>query len=246
MTLYDRIGGSYVRTRVADPRLAARIRAALGDDVATVVNVGAGAGSYEPDDLEVTAVEPSAVMIAQRPAGSAPVVQAAAERLPFAGGSFDAAMAVWTVHHWSRPAAGLRELRRVARRRVVVATWDPETRAGFWLAEYLPEIWLRDTARFPSLSLYSQCLGALSVEPLPVPADCTDGFSGAFWARPERYLDRDVQEGISTLAAVDPAALERGLDRLRADLDSGAWHARHGGLLELDELDLGYRILSVG
>jgi SAM-dependent methyltransferase len=239
---YDRIGRTYTATRRPDPRIAARIVAALGD-ARTVVNVGAGTGSYEPSDREVTAVEPSAVMIAQRPPGAAPVVQAAAEALPFADASFDAAMAVLTLHHWSDWRAGCRELRRVARERVVVLSWDPGYARRLWLVdEYLPDAYAPAVQGFPAVAEQAQALGA-HIEAVPVPWDCRDGFLGAYWRRPEAYLDPDVRAGISTMARLGDEPLADGLARLCADLDSGAWARRHADLLERDELDLGYRLL---
>jgi SAM-dependent methyltransferase len=241
---YDAIGRTYTTTRGTDPRLAERIWDALGE-ARTVVNVGAGTGSYEPPDRDVTAVEPSAVMIAQRPPGAAPVVQASAEALPFADASFDAAMAVLTIHHWSDFAAGAGELRRVARDRVVVFSWDPTYAGRFWLsAEYFPEVWRdQDVADFPSLAEQAAAFGDADVEVVPIPWDCRDGFMSAFWRRPEAYLDPAVRAGISTLAKRSDDELAEGLARLRADLDSGAWARRHADLLERDELDLGYRLL---
>ncbi len=241
---YDAIGRTYTATRRTDPRIAARIWAALGD-ARTVVNVGAGAGSYEPPDRDVTAVEPSAVMIAQRPAGAAPALQATAEALPFADASFDAAMAVLTLHHWDDWRAGCAELRRVARERVVVLSWDPTYRRRMWLGpEYFDDLVDPDVERFPSLAEQAAALDA-EVEVVPVPWDCRDGFHGAFWRRPEAYLDPAVRAGISSLAKRE-AELAGGLARLRADLDSGAWARRHADLLAREELDLGYRLLVCG
>jgi hypothetical protein len=205
-----------------------------------VVNVGAGTGSYEPADRDVVAVEPSEAMIAQRPAGAAPVVRAHAEALPFADGSFDAAMAVLTDHHWGDRCAGLRELRRVARRAVVL-TFDPAFTDAFWLvAEYLPGF-----RELPGLTVdeLAACLGGADIVPVPVPADCTDGFLGAFWRRPEAYLDPRVRAAISVFARVPPGEVDACVRALRADLESGAWRERHADLLGLDELDLGYRLL---
>jgi SAM-dependent methyltransferase len=239
---YDRIGRTYTATRATDPRIAARIWAALGD-AGTVVNVGAGTGSYEPPDRAVTAVEPSAVMLAQRPPGAAPAVQAGAEALPFADGSFDAAMAVLTLHHWEDWRAGCAELRRVARERVVVFSWDPAYRGRMWLGpEYFPEHIDEDVEHFPSLAEQAAALAA-EVEVVPIPWDCHDGFFSAYWRRPEAYLDPAVRAGISTLAKRTHAELADGLARLRADIDSGAWARRHADLLALDEVDLGYRLL---
>jgi SAM-dependent methyltransferase len=240
---YDRIGRTYTTTRGTDPRIAAHIWSALGD-ARTVVNVGAGTGSYEPPDRDVTAVEPSAVMIAQRPPGAAPAVQASAEALPFAEASFDAAMAVLTIHHWSDFPAGAAELRRVARDRVVVLSWDPTYVGRMWVGpEYFPELAREDVDGFPSLADQAAVLGDAAVAVVPVPWDCRDGFFGAFWRRPEAYLDPAVRAGISTLAKRSEDELAEGLARLRADLDSGAWARRHADLLERDSLDLGYRLL---
>jgi SAM-dependent methyltransferase len=241
---YDASKAAYAVTRRGDPRIAAQIERALGD-ARSVVNVGAGTGSYESADREVTAVEPSAVMRAQRPPGSAPAIDARAESLPFEDDSFDAATAFFTVHHWTDPAAGLRELRRVARGRVVVLTFDTAETDTFWLVRgYLPEVGDLDGGRIPAIADTVEALGGkCAVEPVPVPHDCRDGFLGAFWRRPERYLDAAVIPGISSFGELDPAVLERGLGRLRNDLDSGAWRRRYGGLLSRDELDIGIRLV---
>jgi SAM-dependent methyltransferase len=239
---YDVIGRSYSRTRRTDPRIAAVIWEALGD-ARTVVNVGAGTGSYEPPDRDVTAVEPSPVMIAQRPPDAAPAVQAAAEELPFEDGSFDAAMAVLTLHHWSDWRRGIEEMRRVARR-LVVLSWDPEYTGRLWItAEYFPELAADDVAGFPSLADQAAAVRATRVTPVPIPHDCRDGFYGAHWRRPQAYLDPTVRAGISTFAKRRPEELAPGLERLRADLGSGAWAERHADLLARDELELGYRLL---
>jgi SAM-dependent methyltransferase len=238
---YDSIGRTYTATRQTDPRIAARIWAALGD-ARTVVNVGAGTGNYEPPDRDVTAVEPSEVMIAQRAPGAAPAVQASAEELPFDDDAFDAAMAVLTLHHWSDWRAGCAELRRVARDRVIVFSWDPTYRGRMWLsAEYFPTLSWQDVREFPSLQAQAAALQA-SVEAVPVPWDCRDGFFSAFWRRPDAYLDPAVRAGISTMARREDE-LADGIARLRADLESGEWAKRHADLLDLEELDLGYRLL---
>ena len=242
-TVYDTVGRGYSGQRRADPRLASAIRAALGD-ARSAVNVGAGGGSYEPDDLPVLAVEPSREMIGQRPDGAAPAVQAVAERLPLADGSVDAALAVLTLHHWVDRAAGLAELARVARRRVVIVTWDPARRDDFWLTrDYFPAIVELDAAIFPPLRELEGGLGRLRVAPLPVPHDCADGFLGAYWRRPEAYLDPAVRNAMSTFARLAPATLEAGLARLARDLATGRWDARLGHLRAQRDADLGYRLV---
>ena len=196
VALYDAIGRGYAGIRKPDPRIAKAIRRALGD-ADSVVNVGAGTGSYEPPDRYVVAVEPSMTMIAQRPARSAPVVQATAMSLPFKNDSFDAALAVLTVHHWPDKALGLGELRRVARRRVVVLTWDPAW-SGFWLTDYFPEVLDINRPLFPAISDFGHAFGSVTVETIPIPHDCTDGFLGAHWRRPAAHLDARVRRTIST------------------------------------------------
>jgi SAM-dependent methyltransferase len=238
--LYDRIGEGYSGQRRTEPRIAARIWAALGD-AATVLNVGAGTGSYEPADRRVVAVEPSATMRAQRPAGAAPCVDARAEALPFADGSFDAAMAVLSDHHWQDPIAGLRELRRVARR-VVVFQWESYAIPHFWLVrDYLPETALLGAGR-PTLADRVAALDART-EPVPIPWDCVDGFFHAYWRRPEAYLDPAVRRGTSVWGRLGPAIEERATAALAADLASGRWHERNAAIVELPELDLGARLL---
>ena len=240
MALYDRLGRSYATTRREDPRITAAIQAALGD-ARRVVNVGAGAGAYEPRDREVVAVEPSPVMIAQRPAGAAPVVQASAEQLPFADGEFDVAMAILTVHHWSDLEAGICELQRVAGR-IVILSWDQKTTGRFWLVrDYLPEVAAYDS-RSPTTHRLLELLGGGEVTPVPVPHDCADGFLAAWWRRPEAYLDPEVRAGISSLSLLE-GRLDLGLRRLARDLSSGRWHERFAHLLELEELDAGYRLI---
>ena len=242
MATYDEIGTTYRTTRVPDARIQAQIDRALGD-AATVVNVGAGAGSYEPVGREVVAVEPSAVMIGHRPSGSAPCLQASAENLLLADGTFDAAMAVLTVHHWGDLALGVAEMRRVARR-VVILTWDAAYGHEFWLTrDYLRASIEIDEARFPAIERVAALLGPSAVvETVPVPHDCTDGFCAAYWRRPEAYLDPVVRANISNLAQLGDE-LDDGVERLRADLASGAWQRRHLSLLDLDEVDVGYRIV---
>jgi SAM-dependent methyltransferase len=211
-----------------------------------VVNVGAGAGAYESPEREVIAVEPSETMRDQRPPGAAPVLAARAEALPLDDDSVDAALAVLTVHHWSDQRRGLAELRRVARRRVVVFTFDASESDAFWLVrDYLPEIADYGRERFMPIGELVEAIGAAvtAVERVPIPHDCRDGFMGAFWRRPERYLDRAVLPGNSAFTGIDPAVLERGLAKLANDVESGAWRRRYGGLLGRRELDVGYRLV---
>jgi SAM-dependent methyltransferase len=238
--IYDALGAGYANYRRADPRVATAIRHALSD-ACSVVNVGAGTGSYEPSDCRVLAVEPSLSMIRQRSRGRAPVVQASAVDLPFRDGAFAAAMAVLTVHHWPDRGHGLRELARVARERLVIVTWDPES-AGFWLVDdYFPALMAFDRTLFPPVAEFEQHLGPIEVRALTIPRDCADGFLGAYWARPHAYLDPGVRGAISTFSRIGD--VDGGLTRLRSDLEDGAWHRRHGHLLKRSELDLGYRLI---
>ncbi|HYH81350.1 MAG TPA: class I SAM-dependent methyltransferase [Longimicrobium sp.] len=238
--LYDTIGRGYAAHRRPDPRIAARIEAALGD-AASVLNVGAGTGSYEPAGRRVAAVEPSAVMAGQRAAGAAPVVRAWAEALPFRNGSFDAAMGVLTLHHWRDWRRGVAEMRRVAPGRVVLLTWDPDS-FGTWLTdEYFPEVLPADRAIVPTLPDLIGALDAADVLPVPIPADCTDGFLAAYWRRPAAYLEPAVRAAISVFARIpDPTPA---LARLAADLADGTWERRWGTHLPADELDVGYRLV---
>lgn len=240
--LYDSIGVTYTATRRTDPRIAAQIWTALGD-ATTVVNVGAGTGSYEPTDRKLLAVEPSAVMRAQRPPEAAPCLAAVAEHLPFKDKCFDAAMAVATTHHWTDPLAGLRELHRVAER-VVVFTFAFGELSDFWLTrDYIPELADR-LADHPSLAEQAGVLGA-RIEVVPIPWDCVDGFLEAYWRRPEAYLDENVRHGISAWSLLGAEIERRAVARLRDDLASGRWAERNGDLLELDATDLGLRLLVV-
>lgn len=242
MSRYDDIGTAYAVHRRPDPRIAARIAAALGG-AERIVNVGAGTGSYEPTDRFVVAVEPSAVMIAQRRVESSPVVQAVAESLPFDDATFDAALAVLTIHHWTDKARGLAEMRRVACRRVLFG-FDVSMGDQFWvLRDYWPEIRDLDISTAPTVDEVVNALAPARVEVVPVPWDCTDGFLGAYWRRPSAYLDPSVRSCISGFAAIPAEAVERGVERLRADLQSGEWERRNGELLGRDEFDLGMRLV---
>lgn len=239
MSDYERLGVGYAARRRPDPRIARAITLALGD-ARTVLNVGAGAGSYEPVDRQVVAAEPSPRMLQQRAPGTAPAVRAVAEAMPFRDRSFAAAMAVLTIHHWSDWRRGLAEMARVAGR-VVLLTWDP-AHPGFWLVQdHFPDLLAHDQRIFPPIDDLLDQLGGGRSEVVPVPHDCSDGFLGAYWRRPEAYLDDDVRRSISTFARL--SAVSERLDRLRVDLTSGHWHGAHGRLLAQHELDVGYRLV---
>jgi SAM-dependent methyltransferase len=237
-TIYDSIGVDYADLRQPDPRIAAQIAAALGP-ATSIVNVGAGAGSYEPAGCRITAVEPSRTMIDQR-LTPATVVAGVAENLPFADNSFDAAMAVLTVHHWTDVGRGLAEMRRVTRGPMVIMTYDPAFR-GFWLADYIPELVSLDDERMPPLTAYAEALGPVDIVPVPIPHDCRDGFLCAWWQRPAAYLDPRIRAAMSSFALIGDVA--PALARLADDLASGAWARRHADLLTLTEIDLGYRLV---
>ena len=239
---YERHGRTYARHRRSDPRIAARIHAALGD-ARTVLNVGAGAGSYEPSDRWVLAVEPSATMRAQRPPGAAPVISARAESLPFDDDSVDAAMACVTIHHWEPPAAGLVELRRVARGPVVVFTFELDALPS-WQRDFLQEGLALERPRFPAIDDVAAALGGrVVVERIPTPGDCADGFFEAFWRRPEALLDPAVRRSQSMWALLPPGVEQRIVDRLAAALDSGEWDEQHGYLRALDSFDGALRLV---
>jgi len=245
--LYDRIGRTYTSTSGTDPRIAAAIWNALGD-AHTVLNVGAGTGHYEPTDRDVVALEPSPVMIAQRPPDGARVVPGRAEALPFEDDSFDAVMAVLSDHHWSDRRRGFSELRRVARHLIVLFNADPGEAGDFWLTTgYLPEFLELIPARYRVRGTWEDelrtSLGEVELTPVPVPHDCQDGFYGAYWRRPEAYLDPNVRAGISVFAQVSSAAVARATDALGADLQNGRWYERHRELLTMDELHLGYYVI---
>lgn len=236
--LYDRIGQGYAQARRPDARILAAIETGLGD-AASVVNVGAGSGGYEPADREVTAVEPSAEMIAQRAADAAPVVQASAEALPFEDDSFDAAMALQTVHHWPDIEAGLAELRRVGRGPVVVLTYEDGRGGDLWFDDYFPGVPHGGRAKAVA-EFYGE---ATTVTPVPVPRDCTDLFFFALWARPELFLEDEVVQSMWIWNMMDPTTREAGRERLAADLADGSWDKRHATLREADALDVGLRLV---
>jgi len=235
---YDSMGINYGELRRPDWRIAGIIESALGS-AKTVLNVGAGTGSYEPIDRSLIAVEPSREMIRKRSPGTAKVIQASADSLPFDDGSFDASMAILTIHHWPDKKAGLREMRRVTRGRIVLLTFDPSSRP--WLTDYLPELAALDEAQMPTMSDYGRWLGPVQITPVPVPHDCSDGFLYAYWRRPAAYLDAYIRSGSSSFWAI--AKAEAGLHNLRRDLETGEWERRYSQLLTLEQYDAGYRLV---
>ena len=240
---YEAGGAGYAELRRTDPRIAAQVHAALGD-ARTVVNVGAGAGSYEPADRYVAAVEPAAAMRRQRAPHLAPAIDATAERLPFDDDSFDAAMATVTIHQWADLDRGLRELRRVARGPVVILTFDTDALARFWLRDYVPEVIEVERRRFPAIARVAELLGGdVSIDGVPLAHDCADGFCEAYYARPEALLDPAVRRAQSGWMLADADAVARGVERLRTALDSGAWDARHGHLRSQPAFDGSVRLI---
>lgn len=227
---YADIGSTYSRYRQPDPVIAAQIHRALGD-AETVLNVGAGAGSYEPTHCQVTAVEPSASMRAQRPPHLPAAIDAVAENLPFADDSFDASMASVTVHQWQDLEAGLSEMRRVTRGPVVLLVCDPSQMMDYWLSDYIPEVRMIEARRFPTLDRISSALGGhVTIETVPVPLDCRDGFNEAYYGRPEAFLDRDARLACSSWSLVPEAAVARFEAVLSSDLESGRWDRKYGHL----------------
>ncbi len=239
-TLYDTIGLNYANLRRPDRRIAQKIETALGD-ATSILNVGAGAGSYEPSGRQITAVEPSAEMINQRPASDVTIIQGRAENLPFDDNSFDASMAILTIHHWADKKKGVAEMRRVTRGKMVLLTYDPSFR-GFWLADYFPELVTLDEDQMPTMVEFESWLGSISVSPVLIPHDCTDGFLAGYWRRPAAYLDERVRKAMSSFWAV--GNVSEGLRKLEMDLESGEWQRRHADLMELEELDCGYRLVE--
>ena len=237
--LYDTIGINYADLRRPDRRIAKRINLALGD-AQSVLNVGAGAGSYEPGDRKITAIEPSIEMIKQRPESDAIIVQGFAEDLPFEDAEFDASMGVLTLHHWTDKDAGIKEMRRVTKGKIVLLTFDPFAQ-WFWLADYFPALEELDKWQMPQIEKFNEWFDETTVEVVPIPADCTDGFLAAYWKRPEAYLDEHVRAAMSSFSAIGDVS--GGIAKLATDLESGAWHQRYSNILDLNELDCGYRLV---
>ncbi len=239
--LYDQIGITYSATRSTDPRIASRLYAELRG-ATRIVNLGAGTGSYEPEHVSLVAIEPSVEMICQRKVGSHPVGQASAEHLPFKDKSFSHAMTVLSMHHWANRPLAFREIHRVTTDRFIALTWDP-TSDRFWLTrDYFPEIHETDLRIFPALKELQAHFDDVRVSPLPIPEDCKDGFLAAFWKRPQAYLSSEVRQSISSFSKID--RVSEGLERLRKDLDNGAWAKRNQSILDAPCLDVGYRIVT--
>lgn len=238
---YDTIGINYSDLRKPDPRIAMMIAKTLGS-AKTVLNVGAGSGSYEPADKEVTAVEPSLEMIRQRPTSPTAIVRSYAEDLPFEDNSFDASMAILTVHHWADKERGLKEMRRVTRGQVVLLTYDPSFLREFWLADYIPELVQLDEAQMPLITDYEAWLGPTEISAVPIPHDCSDGFLCAYWRRPAAYLDPKIRAAMSSFWAIGDVS--EGLSKLANDLETGEWAKSYFELLDMDECDLGYRLIT--
>jgi SAM-dependent methyltransferase len=237
---YDDIGRGYGRLRSPDRRIYRQIRRSLAGS-RSVLNLGAGTGSYEPKDLSTVAIEPSIEMIKQR-SNRANAIQARAEALPVRDNSFDASLAILTIHHWSNVKKGLSEAARSAKRKITILTWDPEFE-GFWLTrEYFPELLKIDQMVFPSISDISKTLGSIEVQVVPIPADCADGFTGAYWRRPEAYLNERIRAGMSSFARIKN--VEDRIAQLKSDLDSYRWYRTHQNLLSATAIDLGYRLVT--
>lgn len=240
---YERCASSYALQRKPDARIAEAIDRALGP-ARTVVNVGAGTGSYEPADRMVVAIEPSAAMRSERPAHLPPAIDATAEDLPLEDGCVDAAMAISTIHHWSDPTAGLREMRRVSRGAVVILTFDIDALASYWMiSDYVPEALADDRERFPTVDEVLDTLGGGVVEKIPVPRDCSDGFFEAHFAHPEAYLDPAVRAAQSVWPRLPAGVEQRAIDALRADLQSGAWDERHGEIRSMPAYEGALRLI---
>ena len=241
--VYEHIGHGYSVGRREDPRLAVHLHAALGNSD-RVLNVGAGTGSYEPRDRCVVAVEPSGLMAAQRPTTAAPVVRAVAEALPFPDRRFDTAMGVLTIHHWTSLATGLREFRRTSQR-IVLFLRDPAAAPSWWLYGYFPATARLVASRETPVTVLESLLRCrLSVTPVPIPADCIDGFEAAYWRRPAAFLNPNLCASMSALSLISRSERESGQRRLANDLANGTWTRRHEDLLGVDQLDLGYRVVA--
>jgi SAM-dependent methyltransferase len=224
---YAKHGQGYASKRRTDPRIAAWVHRALGDAY-TILNVGAGAGSYEPQDRYVLAIEPSPTMRAQRPQHLAPAIHGIAEQIPLDDQSVDASMALVTVHQWRDLDQGLRELRRVTRGPILVLTFDGDALDRYWLAEYAPELIAVERRRYPPIERIAQELGSTEVQVIPIPIDCVDGFTEAYYARPEAFLDAAVRSSQSAWSFVSEEDQARIVQALEEDLKSGSWDGKYG------------------
>ena len=239
--IYDDIGIHYSVTRCTDPEIASQLYPLL-DGASRIINIGAGAGSYEPEGMELVAVEPSTEMISQRKSGSYPVERAFAEKLPFDDNSFSHAMTILSMHHWSNTSLAFDEINRVATERFVAITWDPKA-APFWLTrDYFPEIYKEDQQIFPDLEKLGAYFDSVCIEPLEIPADCKDGLLPAFWKRPEAYLQKEVRQASSAFAKLKDQTA--GLQKLKEDLASGVWKKRNRSILNRSSLDVGFKLIS--
>ena len=238
--IYDRIGNSYSLGRRTEPRIARKIWQFL-DDADSILNIGAGTGSYEPQSSSLVAIEPSLTMIRQRGPQSAAVIQSVAEQIPFAEDSFSHTMTIVSMHHWRDKPRAFDEIRRVTKNRFVALTWDPDN-CDFWLArDYFPEILEIDRKIFPSMEELESEFGNVEVRSVPIPEDCIDGFLASYWKRPMAYLDQAVRNNISTFSVLSD--LEQGLAQLAGDLESGRWLEMNRDILDKDSLDAGYRLV---
>jgi ubiquinone/menaquinone biosynthesis C-methylase UbiE len=241
---YEQGGAVYDQFRQTDPHIAAMVHRSLGS-ARTVLNVGAGAGSYEPDDRMVVAVEPSRSMRAKRPAHRVPAIDGVAEDLPFDDGAFEAAMATVTLHQWHDREKGLTELRRVSRGPVVILTFDGDSLTQFWLDDYAPELAAAERQRYPALSWIGEILGGqVTVETVPLAIDCTDGFTEAYYARPEQFLIDGVRRSQSAWAFLAPGVEDRAVARLRSDIETGEWDRRFGHLRTQSTYDGSLRLVT--
>jgi SAM-dependent methyltransferase len=239
--IYDDIGINYSVRRCTDPKIANQLYLEL-EGAARIVNIGAGTGSYEPENVDLVAVEPSSEMISQRKTDSHRVEQAFAEKLPFENNSFSHAMTVLSMHHWENRALAFSEINRVATQKFVAITWDP-TSDPFWLTrDYFPEIYEMDKGIFPGLEEFDEHFDEVKINTLMIPGDCQDGLLAAFWKRPKAYLDSKVRQSTSPFAKVKNLA--KCLQKLKDDLASGAWAKKNHALLNSSSLDVGYRIIS--
>jgi SAM-dependent methyltransferase len=252
--IYDQIGTGYNATRRADPRIVDSIVALLDlPRGSRILDVGAGTGSYSralaERGYEMTALEPSAVMRDQATMDEGMSwITGAAESLPFDDGSFDGAILILCIHHFSDLATAASEVRRaVSTGPIVIFTYDPEAVETPWLFDYFPVFRDQIRASFPSLeTIRGHFAGSVvHTTPFPLPHDLADGFAGAAWRYPERYLEQEFRDGTSAFRQLDPSLCKQGLDALERDLNSGAWDARHGAVRSLHEYDHGYTFITI-